>query len=257
MLNEHGKLRISPSKLMNWKDCPRLFKASMESERSDNIYSCIGTAAHAVCEAVNKGKNLSAEERERMMEAVLFEECKKNGVAMQFNKAFELSLLTVKNYTPPKGKLINSERKRVLEFDDFVFVYIIDMEYSNEADTMLHIRDFKTSAKVPATPLQLMLYTWGEVERLSREGIHLPGESVIGEFHMLRNDKVHSYPMSSVQVHETGEWVKSQVKMMHALNKLDKSDDPKWKGKAFPEIAGAGCHFCPRLECTSRVSSTW
>lgn len=237
------KLRLSPSKLITFNDCPRKYAHDTSDGyvSSDNIYGLVGTAAHHVLELLNKGAELTADEREAEMKRKLIELCAEKNVSLDFPKGYKESKVHVRDYEHPVDlRILTTEHKHVLEFDNFVVSYIIDVEYESLDGTELHIRDYKTNASVPKSPLQLMLYAALETERYAREGRLF--EKVYAGFHMLRTGKITEAHINEEQIAITTRWIHEQAQKIQ-----------KFKAKnSFPAIPG-NCFFCTDHDCPERV----
>lgn len=232
-----AKLRISPSKLDNFVNCPRLFKSALDREDSSTIYTCMGTAAHTVIQRINEGAVLTPDERSEMFNDQLIKECREKKVIIQFPKGYYESEKTIRVYKPREDWVfIKAETKRVLEFPTFDFAYVIDATWTNHADDRVFIEDYKTSSKVPDSQLQLMLYAWAEIERMRRNGVTIDPADITLVFHMLRTGKRHEFTVTQQLIDEVNEFVQDQVAMMLAMQAEE----------FWPEVPGDGCHFCPR-----------
>jgi hypothetical protein len=242
LLPGNNRLRLSPSKLICWDECPARFKNLIlqPASNTDTIYTCIGKAAHYVIEQVNKGIQLTPSERGELIKRRLIEECSETGTPLNFSaKGFHESREVVNNYRIPEGwRLLQAEKKNVIEFAKYDFSYIIDGLWHDTIRNEIVIIDYKTSAQAPKSPLQLMLYAWA-TSKLYPDILEYPIKSA---FHMLRTDKIVEHPITADTIAEMDKYMATNVDLIIKSFKLD----------YFPEKGGSYCRFCEIEDCESR-----
>jgi hypothetical protein len=228
--------------MLAWDECKRKFKAGvlMTAHDKPTIYTAIGTAAHFVIEQVNKGIELDAGDRNKLMKEKIAEICAKDDIGMSFTKGFLESRDVVVTYAIPDGwNVIASETKMVLEFPKFDFAFIVDCILQHQTTGDIRIIDYKTSAAVPKSALQLFLYAWGVV-MLRPE---LARQNITSAFHMLRTDKLVYHEIEPAKLLEIDTYMQNQVALMEKMFALD----------YFPaDNSTGGCHFCPVWDCDIR-----
>ncbi len=227
------KLRLSPSKMMAWADCPAKFKQEMGPRRDDqSIYTIIGTAAHAIVERINKGEVLTGKQRAFEFKMSVIVMCEKHNKGLSFPAGYVQTEIFLQKYEIPDGyRLLRAEGKQVLSLPEFDFAYIIDAMMLDEREGIVDITDYKTSAKVPASALQLMLCYWAEM-------LHWPElkeYKVRVSYHMLRDGKVVYYEIHPHTFATYEKFMNDNVKLIKNCMSAD----------YWPTIPGKGCHFCP------------
>lgn len=233
------RLRLSPSKMIVFKDCKRNFQRALleGQDGGSNIHSVSGTTAHAIVERINKGEVLTPEERADAMHQTLMSECIKNKVDVEFTKGYKTSRDNILTYAPPEGKiLLSAEKKHVLSFPDYDFSYIVDAEWTDEEGEWLDIEDYKTSAATPG-PFQVQLYGWAEWKRIG----HNP-DRMRGYYNMLRHGMRHEVPINMEIVQQIDEYMHIATRQILAMLA---------KGDTFPATPG-NCFFCQVPNCAVR-----
>lgn len=237
-----SRLRLSPSKMIVWDECPARFKDLILTPQSntDTIYTCIGKAAHYVIEQINKGIALTPTERAELIKRRLIEECSETGTPLNFSaKGFIESREIVSQYRIPEGwRLLQAENKKVLEFAKYDFSYIIDGLWHDTKRNEIVIIDYKTSAAPPKSPLQLMLYAWATAKAYP-DILEYPIRSA---YHMLRTDKLVEHQITADTIEQMEDYMAKNVELIVKSFKLD----------YFPTKGGSYCRFCENEDCEAR-----
>lgn len=237
------RIRLSPTKMILWEDCKKKFHNKLfgDVEDRDSIHTVTGKAAHSVIEDINKGQVLNGEQRQRAFKNYLIQQCSETGVPMRFEPAYE----AVNDYLPhyavePGWKLFSAEKKQIVEFDSFLFSYLVDAIFINDAGTRLRITDYKSAAKAPKDALQLRLYGWIELIRRPE----FQSLQIDIEFHMLRDGKVVSQSFDKEAFREMDAYMRRQVALMYTLKKAN----------YWPETpSNFNCKWCPLTNCPVRI----
>src|ERR1035437_2262535 len=238
---EVTRLSLSPSKLITWDECKAKFRAVMLKESRDpgSIYTAIGTAAHYVVEQINKGELLSESAREELFRMKLIEECAAGDFALNFPAGYKESLVVVKKYKIPDGwNLVRAEALQQIEFVNFTFRYIVDAIFISDDGKTLYIVDYKTSAAVPKSPLQLMAYSWATAVQKPE----IMEYTVKAAYHMLRKDSLHFHDATRETIEGFDAWLEKQVSLIEQCFRLGH----------HPTTPGAPCHFCALFTCPDR-----
>lgn len=239
-----GRFRLSPSKMEVWERCQRSFQVTIEGKVSDgdSIYTCVGTAAHKVVERINRGESIPAEERRTEFKSLLVGLCVNRNVGLSFPPSFKLSREVIAAYEPRPGfRLLSSEQKHVLEFPWGQFSYVIDAVWQ-KPDLRIEIEDYKTSASVPKTQLQLQLYSMAESER---DPDTISPDNTDLTYMMLRTGKRITVPSSTKAVADAKKYLEASAKMMNALHK----QGGEWPTNPSP----SNCMWCALIDCPVRA----
>jgi len=241
------KLRLSPTKLKVWEECPMRFRNLILEGDSNfqNIHSITGTAAHHVLEMINRGLDKdgdiiwSPERRVKEFKEKILALCSDHEVPYNLTPAFRETSETLRYYQWPKGyRPLYTEEKQVLEFEDFDFSYIPDIIFERDADGAIFFKDYKTSAKAPKTAVQLKAYGWATVKKHP----HLLGRPLRLAFHMLRKDQFVYHEMTAEDIEAFDAWMLRQVDLMHKSFVVDYFDRRK----------NEECRYCQVKECHIR-----
>jgi hypothetical protein len=233
-------LRLSPSRILNLQSCPRMFRADLLKESRDpgSINTEVGTAVHWVLENLNKGADWTPKERINQLRLKLIELCSELGIPVSFPKAYELSMELIENYSPPPGHtLVSAEGKRVIEFAEYQFSYIVDAVWSRVDENgvkYLSGRDYKSGQR-PKTHMQGTLYLWALYHDFPKYRDH----KLEFAYHMTQDDKLIWVNAENV-VESMDEFMTNAIQQIKMSFMLDH----------FPATpSNDACRFCPVATC--------
>ena len=250
------KVRLSPSRIASFLDCPSRYLNEEGSPFTSTKYTELGTAAHELHELIVRWPDLTDVNRRAAMihfglpedtqaltpeirAAALknryVELCEKLGY-VDFFKGFQEVREALKEFEAPPGwKLESAESKRVLQVaPGLEFSYIIDAAFERPGGWSLV--DYKTSARPPESPLQLHLYIWAECLRTGRDP-----KDYSAAFYMTRSNKMVERQM---------DWTLDQMTAF-VMEVADKIRMYRKSGEWPTTPSQKACFFCVR-ECDQR-----
>lgn len=262
-------LKLSPSKLVSFEKCQRRGQVEALKERDNlkTIYGSIGTAVHRILDDINRGEKLTASERLEKVNDYLFEECKKDGILPQSTPGYTDSLDFISTYEVPENwKFIEGEIRRELivpfrqsivsptgesKFDAWRLGYLIDALFEDTENNRLIIVDYKSTAKMPKTAMQLNCYAWAEIERFkgTPQEQNAPELSQIDGYfwNTRKGGKLANMQLTAESILKTRDFMQTAAESIRMYEDLSLK---------FPETPG-DCKFCPFLDCSSREDNGW